>query len=108
MSPKQTDAEFLAAARKRFYELAGVPDPGQAAKPVDRYMEEWKTRGAGDQTQQFIAMNEERVRQGLSPLGCNGLPIEAPKIVIPPPPPLVPEDDFFSSSGGPKVAKRYG
>ena len=106
---KQTDEEFLRDARRRFYQLAGVAEP-ENAKPVDQYMEAWKTRGAGDQTQAFIQMNEARVQQGLPPLGCNGMPIEAPKLVIPPIPDVVPADDFFShGSGGPnKVAKRYG
>lgn len=105
--PKQTEKEVLEAARRRFYELAGLPCPEQA-KPVDKYMEAWKMRGAGNQTEQFIQMNAERVSQGLPPLGCNGLPLEDVKIVIPPPPPVVPEDDFFSQPGDDrKVAKRF-
>lgn len=99
-----TEAE-LAAARERFWKLAGMKNPEQGKPPMDAWMEEWKLRGAGDKTQQFIEMNEQRIAQGLPPLNARGEPIGEVKPVLPPVPKVVPdEDDFFSSPG---TAKRF-
>lgn len=114
-----TTDKQLREARERFAEIINreraklglqPQAPEAVTKPVDPYMERWKTQGSGDQTQAFIQMNAERAARGEPIIGANGVAITAAApVVVPSPPPLVPEDDFFSTTpSGQKIAKRYG
>jgi hypothetical protein len=107
----------LQAARERFQQLINqerakvglAPQTAApAGKPVDSYMERWKTQGAGNATEAFIRMNAERVARGELPLGASGQPVgsssSAVPVHLPEALPTSDEDDFFSDAG-PKIAK---
>jgi hypothetical protein len=49
-------------------------------KQRDPYMENWSKRQSGaTATELFLAMNEQRIAQGLSPLGADGTPVSEKK-----------------------------
>ncbi len=69
-------------ARRRFYALAnleqaklGLPPIAEPPPELPPAMQKFVHMKRAGETQAFIAMNAQRVSQGLPPLGANGLPI---------------------------------
>jgi hypothetical protein len=93
-----SDEEFLAAARRRFYALAGMPEPPKKQHPK---LVAWASYpGPEAATAEFIRQNQERINRGQLPINSAGQPV-APEPAAPAEPDHNPYMEAFDSTPDP-------